>query len=51
MLGQGTWGQVEADLRELAAAGASWVVLDPDVPDVRAGADPWPGFSGHSLGV
>ena len=42
MLGHGTWDQIEDDLRQLVAMGASHVVLDPDVPAVRAGADPWP---------
>lgn len=42
LLGHGTWDQIEADLRELVAMGASAIVLDPDVPAVRDGADPWP---------
>lgn len=42
VLGEGTWKQIESDLAAVVAAGATSVVLDPDVPDVRAGADPWP---------
>ncbi len=42
LLGHGTWDQIETDLRDLVSLGASHVVLDPDVPAVRAGVDPWP---------
>lgn len=41
-LGHGSWDQIERDLRELVAMQASHIVLDPDVPAVRAGGDPWP---------
>jgi len=41
-LGSGSWEQITADLELTLSLGATHIVLDPDVPETRAGADPWP---------
>jgi alkanesulfonate monooxygenase SsuD/methylene tetrahydromethanopterin reductase-like flavin-dependent oxidoreductase (luciferase family) len=41
-LGAGSWDQIVADLQLALSLGATHIVLDPDVPETRLGADPWP---------
>jgi alkanesulfonate monooxygenase SsuD/methylene tetrahydromethanopterin reductase-like flavin-dependent oxidoreductase (luciferase family) len=43
-LGAGSWEQIVADLQLAVSLGATHILLDPDVPETRLGADPWPGL-------
>lgn len=42
VLGTGGWAQIAADLELTVSLGAPDILLDPDVPETRAGTDPWP---------
>jgi hypothetical protein len=41
-LGSGSWEQIVADFQLVVSLGATHILLDPDVPETRGGADPWP---------